>query len=405
MAKAPVQDRSSQADFEAGLERLWAENPELLAQAVGQNPDAFAFKNPSLFTAERTQPQSPQFDPDAYVADMNIASLNELIEYGPNLAGYGDRKAAIDAAKRRLAQINPTQVPTSNGMSDQGTQPEVSPTPNFDPGVAQGTNNTPIPDTAVDYGPGSDNDVAPWQGDNFFGNSPYVPPTNGMGPGGGQVGAPQDGTGGAGGNAGGGGGSTPPGGAFDPVGGGYGGPTPGSWGPHEDFYKHQFNRLLMQEDLGRQQAFAAAIRREQQQNQPQQQLDTSWDWANLPEVRTNDAAPGSNEAFSWGFNPAYGVEQGMTNEQVFQAIAGGLDPQQQSWVQQNFQQSPQAASGQFWANAGRPDAIINAVDPGAHPDWRATVEDIANLLYTREDLTAPEGGGPAAPPPGYAAPR
>jgi len=58
----------------------------------------------------------------------------------------------------------------------------------------------------------------------------------------------------------------------------------------------------------------------------------------------------------------------------------------------------------YWATRTDPQEILSKLG-GYSGENRARVEKAINLAFTREDLATPEGGGPAAPPPGYAAPR
>lgn len=62
------------------------------------------------------------FDADAYVAGMTPAQLMDLIGTGPNLATQQERLAAVQAAKRRMAEIAPSAPPDMNGMAYDGSQ-------------------------------------------------------------------------------------------------------------------------------------------------------------------------------------------------------------------------------------------------------------------------------------------
>ena len=234
------------------------------------------------------------FDADAYVSDLTYQELQDLILYGPNLATSEERSAAIAAAKRAQSAIAPTQVPTGPGMGDNGYQQGVTPVapPPDRPGGNLGTIEIPIPEDAT---PPIDNNA----GNGNQGSVPFVPPTNGMGPDGGQL-RPANDTGWDWAKV------------SDDLGGvGWGGELPdynvntqyqpgqdSPWGNpereggNEEFYAQQFGNLLNEtQDFQRRQREAAA-QMPQSQARPQQPAADPWSWVNggagLPEVSVDN---------------------------------------------------------------------------------------------------------------------
>lgn len=342
---------------------------------ITNNSGGNEFVDSTVFAnAVRNQPASPDFDADAYVASMNPASLMEILEFGANLPGAGDRAAASAAAQRRLSALQPTQVPTGNGMGANGAQQGNSGV-NPDQGVAQGTNNTAVPDTVVDYGPGSANDVVgPRPGNVPAGN---VPTTNGMAPNGGQVGitpsTPANGGGGVGGGV--------------PVQGGSGGVPSGqagNWGQFQDFYQNQFDQLVGQSQQSQQAQMAAALRRDQAGSQPQESFQADWSWADLPNTQTQ---AGDGASYAWNEN--IDRPRGVTNESLLDQANLGASADQ--WFRNNLEQAG-ALDSQFWGTKNSPDDFN--YDPAAQGYY----DQLFDALYTQE------GNLPGNIPAGYAAP-
>ena len=174
-------------------------------------------------------------------------------------------------------------------------------------------------------------------------------------------------------------------------------------GPNSDLYAQQFGNLVGGNNAFQSAQLANAIRREQQQNAPQEQWSPDWSWANLPEVRTNQG--GAGDAWTWQLRP--GITRNSTNEQVVAALSGSgvLSADDLARMREHFAGSPHNAAETDWVNAGSPEALFAGIQTEMHPSFRGTIDKIFNNIYQRSDLTTPAGGGPAAPPPGYAAPR
>lgn len=275
--------------------------------------------------------------------------------------------------------IDPTKpytVPDYNGMGNDGGQRTPTTVTDWGGSPSHGQDGSIIPGGSADPDRYA---YRPAQGINFGGGT--TPP-------------------GAGGNAG-------SGGAGGTGGGLYGPPMPfgGYQGPNEALYAEQFGNLKAGGDAYQEQALAAAIRKQQQDAQPQQPFDFDSVWSNLPEVRVNQAAPGSGEAYSWKLNPAYDFTPGETsNADLLRGVMGNsaFTDSDRNWFNRAMEDG-NMDNDYFWAQQSNPQDIVSKFDYAG--DNRARMERAINLAFAREDLSTPEGGGPAAPPPGYAAPR
>lgn len=328
------------------------------------------------------EPVSPDFDADAYVADMNAATLDNLIVNGPNLPGAGDRRAAIQAAERRLASLVGSQTPANNGMDpNTGGQQGVTPNPDWNPGEVTGTDDIAIPDTVVDYGAGSDNDV---------GGPPVIPSvgppplTNGMDPDTGGQNFPD-----------------PP--AENPG----GGQSPavnapeGDWGQFQDFYQNQFAGLLGQSQQRQEGAMAAAIRREQEEAAPQEDFQADWSWADLPDVRVGD---GTDRYANWGLASNIESESGVTtNREIYDQIKNSLSAETRAFFDNTWSQPGSSADGVWWSTLNNPVEMAQGwnPDPDANPYAAPAVDELRDRLF---EYTS-SGDSIASVPAGYAHPR
>ena len=220
--------------------------------------------------------------------DMSLLSdqqLYDIMFYGAN-AATPEERAAIKAAAQaeQAARAGTYTPPTGNGMGAGGGQVGVTP-------IAPPTSVAPESPLVPTYTP----PAQPAPQDPFVPTGPSTaPPTNGMGPDGGQL-APVD-----------------TGWDWDSMGQGpdYSPQDPGfaitqdyqpgrdsPWGNpdlpggNQDFYAQQFGNLLAQDQdfQSRQRAAAESLR--QSQNQPSQAPTDPWSWVNggqgLPEIVIN----------------------------------------------------------------------------------------------------------------------
>lgn len=362
--KAP----QSPEQIDQALEAYWAQNPADMYAAMLRDPDAFGLNRQSATdsqtllrakyeTGQLTGPEAEQF-----------------------LRVHGSR-TGVDPATLNPQQLQwayGTGVPDANGMGNDGGQR----TP---------TNTGPTPSNG-----------APGGGGPAWGDAGYTPPAA----------PPAGGTGGGGTTPPGTGGNAGTGGAGGAGGGLYGPPVPfgGHSGVNADFYARQFGNLSAGNDAFQQRQLAAALRREQEQSQQAEQpaWEANWDWADLPEVRTNVQQPGETQAYSWGLNSALDIDPGKTtNKQLVDKMAalGLLNESQFALMRKHWDQAPDTAADTNWATAGSPNALTGAIQGNLAPNFADALTSVFNNIYTRSDLATPPGGGPAAPPPGYAAPR
>jgi hypothetical protein len=371
---------------------------------ITQSSGNDVYRTPTLLAnALRRQPQSPAFDAEGYVADMNVATLRDLVSSGPNLPGAGDRLAATEAAKRRLEMLAPTPNVTGLGMGPNGAQPGASGRDVVDQGPSAGTNNIPVPVTVEDYGPGSSNDI-PFTPTQPINTPP--PASNGMAPDGGQ--APP--VGGAGGGAGGG-----QGGSGGSVGGGepgYGGTpaalgswegeVPGNWGQFDEFYDTQLGALMYQQQLQREQALSNAIRRQTRQNAQQsasaEPFQADWSWANLPEVRTQTENPTAAE-YGWQFGSDLDITpEQTTNQEILNQM--NLSGPTMDWFSTHFRDNPELVDSIYWSTLEGPSQLR----VGTEPVGARAMNEFRGRLF---DYGMTNAGGDVLPgniPAGYAAP-
>ena len=231
----------------------------------------------------------------------------------------------------------------------------------------------------------------------------YRPPTGspGINFGGGGGSLPGGGQSGAGGGTGGPSGGLPPGGNL------YGPPMPfgGYEGPNAELYASQFGNAVAGSNAFQHNQLAAALRKEQADSQPSQPFDFDSIWKDLPQVRVNQAQPGETSAYDWILNPAYNFTPGeSSNADMLRAVMGNnsFTGSDRSWFEKAMQDG-NMDSDYYWSQQRNPQDILQQFDYSGDNIKRMT--DAVNLMFARQDLSTPAGGGPAAPPPGYAAPR
>jgi len=301
------------------------------AQAI-RDQEAAAPDDPFVapgYEGTDTYPGQADFDANAYVADLSIAELRNILQYGANLPTYDQRQAANAAAQAALDAYYADTEPSYGGAGGSGGLIEgetggtwdgiyidgSSPTGGgYGGDEGRGTNEIPLPDgiNPLPGGPGVQDPTHPgatdWDGANLgqdggsVVDGQYVPPpsttppgstappTNGMGPDGGQLPpttAPPT--------------TAPPAGGggdpFVPQGPGYiDSFLPGS--RNDPFYTDQFNRLAAQNyDFQNQQALAQQMRANAP---PPQAPDFSWADAYAPPQPQAPAQPPTTDGGTGG---------------------------------------------------------------------------------------------------------
>lgn len=161
-------------------------------------------------------------------------------------------------------------------------------------------------------------------------------------------------------------------------------------GNNQDFYRQQLERLNFQQDTHQNEAIANAVRREAAQNVPRETQAIDWSWTELPEVKVAGAP-------NWQL--AQGINQGATNQQVYDQLGGRLSNEAQDYFADMFLANPSVGEGTGWAQRGSPDAFLRG-DTTTDPSNMPYVAELANALY-RNVGSNNQTGVPA----GYALPR
>lgn len=423
--KAP----STQTPEEA-LNSLWANDSSALARAILANPDAFGLNNQSANdnnTLLKAQYQAGNLSPQQEEQYLRI---------------HG-RSAGLDPStltEQERSWVYGSSQPGANGMAYDGGQYPATTTGGATPTTQAGyLPRTSYPTEFLQqmgraFGDANAFTTHP-QADAVWNKlleqgrldrhlrqyGDFVPPQSGGSSGGGGYTPPPTGGGGGytppvGGGGGGGAtpqppGATPPSGGAGGAGGGlYGPPIPfgGYQGPNASLYAEQFGNLKAGGDAYQRNALAAAIRREAQENQNAnaEPWQADWSWANLPQVRTNSQQPGESNPYTWQFNSAYNFAPGKSsNADMLRAVMSNnqFTDSDRGWFNRAMADS-KMDNDFYWSSVTNPQDIISNFT-GYNAENMRRMTDAVNLMFTRSDLATPEGGGPAAPPPGYAAPR
>jgi len=393
-----------------------------------------------------TYPGQADFDANAYVSDLSIAELNNILFYGANLPTADQRRAANAAAQARLSELYADTEPSYGGAGGSGGLIEgeaggtwdgiyidgSSPTGGgYGGDEGRGTNEIPLPDgiNPLPGGPGVQDPTHPgatdWGGANLgqdggsVVDGVYVPPPSGNGGGdmsndddywndsivgGGAGGGTGGGTGGGAGGGGAGGDGRDP---FVPQGPGYiDSFLPGS--RNDPFYTDQFNRLAAQNyDFQNQQALAREMR---ENAEPSTGMpDDPWAWVEggLPDVTVSDGfTPAVGQEPSWGLNEALGVSSGMTNFELTNALMPQFSQKSQDVWRQHWANPDTNREGTFWTGAGSPDAVRDAwfgQENAPKGSFRDAINEMLDLAYVNQ-TTAYGGDNVPVVAPGYAQP-
>lgn len=176
-------------------------------------------------------------------------------------------------------------------------------------------------------------------------------------------------------------------------------------GTNQEFYANQAANQRMQQ-------FRNALREEvafkRRANPAAPEPTDPWAWAGgAAQFAPTVGVGGDQVQAPPSLNADYGLTEGMTNRDIFNAISGGSDAfsaDDLDW----FNKMWEAGEGQWgadatnWGKAGSSAALINTLtgSPLTGPN-RARMETLYNLIYSQ---AGPLDYGPGAPPPGYAAP-
>jgi hypothetical protein len=184
---------------------------------------------------------------------------------------------------------------------------------------------------------------------------------------------------------------------------------PNQAGGNQEFYAQQFANLLRQGNNYQQQAQDANQRRQDAFANPAPETDYQAMWAEMGITPTEPYSPSAGDSqYGYGFNSGLGgaVKPGeTTNFELFNLISPLLSEGDVSSLTTHFNDNPATGEGLNWAQAKDPTNLIsqlgNQGDLG--PEFRETMTNLFNTIYTRNDTTTPAGGGPT-PATGYAAP-
>ncbi len=192
--------------------------------------------------------------------------------------------------------------------------------------------------------------------------------------------------------------------------------TAGGQNPtNEAFYNQQFNRMRGLRDQQREQQSHArgewnTWQRQQNRNaQSAPKPQVNWDnWDTLSgREPTIGMSPGEDGANTYTFNS--NLTRGMTNPEVFNALRGNLNPNEQHTIQNllapTYQGQPNALhSGREWSTYSSPQNLDTWLGKqGFTAERKDALNNLFGNIYSQTQYTTPEGGGPSAAP-GYALP-